>query len=158
MTTEFRASEILEIAEKIEEHGETFYRHAAAICDDKEVKGLFEFLAGEELKHQKTFQGMLSKIEHYQPPESYPGEYFQYLSAYSQNLVFSEKEFKKKMDEIDTVADAIEFAIQKEMESILYYLEMRNLVPAGPQQAEIDQIVDEERSHYLKLNEVKRTM
>ena len=158
MTAEFRASEILEIAGKIEEHGEKFYRHASTICDDKEIKGLFEYLADEEAKHQKTFQGMLSQIEHYQPPESYPGEYFQYLSSYSQNLVFTDEEFKKRMDEIETVADALEFAIQKELESILYYLEMRNLVPEGPQRTEIDGIVDEERRHYLKLNEIKRKM
>jgi rubrerythrin len=158
MGIDFKASEVLEIAEKIEEHGEAFYRHAATICDDQEIKGLFDFLAGEELKHQKIFKEMLSKIEHYNPPESYPGEYFQYLRAYSDNQVFSEEEFKKRMDEIDNVEDAMEFAIQKELESILYYLEMRNFVPEGAQRAEIDKIVEEERSHYLKLTEIKKNL
>ncbi len=158
MGTDFKASEIFEIAIQVEKHGEKFYRHAATICDDKKIKEMFEFLASEEVKHRKTIDGMLSKIEHYEPPEKYPGEYCKYLTAYAENQVFSDKEFDEKMKEIDTVADAIEFAIEKEIQSILYYLEMRNLVPEGPQRKEIDRLVEEERRHYLRLNEAKRTL
>lgn len=158
MGTDFKASEIFEIAIQVEKHGEKFYRHAATICDDEKIKEMFEFLANEEVKHRKTIDGMLSKIEHYEPPEKYPGEYCEYLTAYAENQVFSDKEFDEKMKEIDTVADAIEFAIEKEIQSILYYLEMRNLVPEGPQRKEIDRLVEEERRHYLRLNEAKRTL
>ena len=158
MGTDFKASEIFEIAIQVEKHGEKFYRHAATICDDEKIKEMFEFLANEEVKHRKTIDGMLSKIEHYEPPEKYPGEYCKYLTAYAENQVFSDKEFDEKMKEIDTVADAIEFAIEKEIQSILYYLEMRNLVPEGPQRKEIDGLVEEERRHYLRLNEAKRTL
>lgn len=158
MGTDFKASEIFEIALQVEKHGEKFYRHAATICDDEKIKEMFEFLANEEIKHRKTIDGMLSKIEHYEPPEKYPGEYCKYLTAYAENQVFSDKEFDEKMKEIDTVADAIEFAIEKEIQSILYYMEMRNLVPEGPQRKEIDRLVEEERRHYLRLNEAKRTL
>jgi rubrerythrin len=158
MATGFNASEIFEIAIQIEKHGEQFYQHAATLCDDPKIKEMFEFLGKEEVAHRKTIDGLLSKIDHYEPPEKYPGEYCQYLTAYSENLVFSDEEFEKQMKGIGTVADALEFAIEKELQSILYYLEMRNLVPQGPQRDEIDKLVDEERRHYLKLNEVKRSM
>jgi rubrerythrin len=158
MGTAFNASEIFEIAIQIEKHGEMFYRHAASICDDKKTRELFEYLAGEETKHAKIINGLLSKIDHYEPPEKYPGEYRQYLTAYSENLVFSDAEFEKEIAKIDNVADAVEFAIEKEIESILYYLEMRNLVPEGPQRDQIDKLVEEERRHYLRLSEVKRQM
>jgi len=158
MATGFNASEIFEIAIQIEKHGEKFYRHAVTICDDPKIKKMFGDLADEEVVHRKTIDGLLSKIDHYEPPEKYPGEYCQYLTAYSENLVFSEEDFEKEMKGIDTVADALEFAIEKELQSILYYLEMRNLVPEGPQRKEIDNLVEEERRHYLKLNEVKKTM
>lgn len=158
MPTGFNASEIFEIAIQIEKHGEKFYRHAATICDDAKIKEMFEHLAGEEVKHGRTIDGMLSKIDHYVPPEKYPGEYCQYLTAYSENLVFSDEEFNREMKKIDTVADAIEFAIDKELQSILYYLEMQNLVPEGPQRDEIGKLVEEERRHYLRLSEAKRTI
>jgi rubrerythrin len=158
MPTGFNASEIFEIAVQIEKHGEKFYRHAMTICDDPKIKEMFEHLANEEVKHRKTIDGMLSKIDHYEPPEKYPGEYCQYLTAYSENLVFSEEEFDKEMQKVTTVADALEFAIDKELQSILYYLEMRNLVPEGPQRTEIDKLVDEERRHYLKLSDIKKDL
>lgn len=159
MGTDFRASEIFEIALKIEEHGEKFYNHAAAsIAKDADLKGLFEFLASEEAKHKSTFSAMLSKIEQYQPPESFPGEYFEYLGAYAENLIFSDEEFDAIMKRITDPGEAVEFAIQREIQSVLYYIEMKNLVPAGPQQAEIDKIINEERRHYLKLNEIKKNM
>jgi len=159
MGTGFRASEIFEIALKIEEHGEKFYSHAAAsIAKNEDLKGLFEFLATEEATHQKTFAGILSKIEQYKPPESFPGEYFEYLGAYAENLIFSDAEFDALMKKITDPGDAVEFAIQREIQSVLYYLEMRNLVPEGPQRAEIDKIINEERRHYLKLNEIKKNM
>ena len=158
MATGFNASEIFEIALQIEKHGEKFYQHAATICDDPKIKEMFEYLAVEEVKHRKTIDGLLSKIDHYEPPEKYPGEYRQYLTAYSENLVFSDEEFEREMKKVDTVADAVEFAIEKELQSILYYIEMRNLVPEGPQRDEIDRLVEEERRHYLKLNDTKRTI
>ena len=52
---------------------------------------------------------------------------------------------------------AVEFAVQREIESILYYLEARGFVPES-QKGEIDKILDEERRHYLKLIEVKKNL
>ena len=151
----FKASEILEIAMRIEENGQKLYRHAATLTGDSATKDVFAFLANEEAKHKTTFQGMLSKIEKYQPPESYPGEYFAYLRAYAEGIVFPPDRMEKELTNITDVESAVEFGVQREVESILYYLEVRNLVPEH-QRAEIDRIADEERSHYLKLTDLKR--
>lgn len=151
----FKASEILQLAMKIEENGEGFYRHAKGLAGDAKMKDLFGFLAGEEIKHKKAFQDMASKLETYEPPESYPGEYFAYLRSYAENIVFSPKEMEKELARITDVDGAVEFAIQREIESILYYLEAKGLVPRG-QQDQIDKIIDEEREHYLRLIEVKK--
>lgn len=151
----FKASEIFQIAMKIEDNGEIFYRHAGSVTDDAKMKEMFGFLADEEVKHKDTFEGMLSKIEHYEPPERYPGEYFAYLRAYAEGLVFSPEKLKAEMAKVTDVAGAIDFAIQREIESILYYLEAKGLVPES-QRDKIDKILDEERRHYLKLVEVKK--
>lgn len=44
----------------------------------------------------------------------------------------------------------------REIESILYYIDAKSLVPEG-QRCEIDKIIDEERRHYLKLVDLKKT-
>lgn len=153
----FKASEIFQIAMKIEENGKTFYKHASTVTDDAKMKDMFNFLAGEEVKHRTTFEGMLSKIEHYEPPERYPGEYFAYLRAYAEGLVFSPEKLQAEMAKVTDAATAVEFAVQREIESILYYLEAKGLVPES-QKDEIDRILDEERGHYLKLVEVKKNL
>lgn len=156
MTT-FKASEIFQIAMKIEENGETFYKHAQSVTGDIKMKDMFGFLADEEVKHKQLFAGMLSKIEQYEPPERYPGEYFAYLRAYAEGLVFSPEKLEAEMAKVTDIATAIDFAVQREIESILYYLETKGLVPES-QRSEIDKILDEERRHYLKLVEVKKNL
>lgn len=152
----FGASEIFQFAIRIEENGEKFYRKVADLSDDTNLKNLFTFLADEEAKHKQTFGELLSKIEKYEPPEAYPDEYFAYLRAYADQIVFPsmiDKELDKKMNSVS----AVEFGIRRELDSILYYLEVKNLVPET-QRHLIDSIIDEERSHFLKLSNLWKTL
>lgn len=151
----FKASDVYEIAVQIESSGEKLYRHAVNVTDDSKMKDLFTYLADEEVKHQRLFEGMAKKVEHYQPPETYDGEYCSYVRSYSEGLVFTPEKMEKELARVKSTEDAIEFGIQREIESILYYLETRNFVPEN-QRAEIDRIIDEERKHYLKLIDLRR--
>lgn len=154
----FEAGDVFEVALQIEKHGERFYRRAVNLTDDPKMKDVFSFAADEEAKHRKLFEAMAAKVgKDYKPPESYPGEYCNYLKAYADNLVFTEEKMEAQFSGIKNVEDALEFAIQKEIESILYYLEMKNFVPA-PQREEVDRIIDEERQHYLKLSDLRRSI
>jgi rubrerythrin len=153
----FKASEILQVAIKIEENGEKLYRHARTLADESKLKDLFGFLAAEEIKHKKTFEEMVSKLETYEPPETYPGEYFAYLRAYADSLVFSPEEVAEELEDLYDVEEAVEFAMEREIESILYYIEAKSLVPKA--QADLlDGIISEERRHYLKLVDVKKSL
>jgi len=49
----FDAKEIFKFAIRIEENGTKFYRYAANLVDEEEMKNTFNFLAGEEVKHKK---------------------------------------------------------------------------------------------------------
>lgn len=152
------AGDIFEVALQIEKHGERFYRHAVNLTNDPKVKDVFSFAADEEAKHRKLFEGMAAKVEaDYKPPESYPGEYCNYVRAYADNLVFPEEKLEAQFNSIKTAEDAVEFAIQKEIESILYYLEMKNFVPSS-QREEVERIIEEERRHYLRLTDLKRSV
>ena len=54
-----------------------------------------------------------------------------------------------------TVVGALDFAIQREMDSILYYQEIKSLV--GPDNAgTVDMIIDEERMHFAFLSRLRR--
>ena len=151
----FNSSEIYQFAIKIEENGEKFYRQMTEKLDDPKVKELFTFLANEEVDHKRTFEKMLSKFEDYTPVESYPGEYFAYLKAYADNLVFGFKKFDDDISKIEDAASAVQFAIGKELDTIMYFQEMKNIVPKS-ELNRINSIINEERKHVVKLSEIKR--
>ena len=153
----FNSSEIYQFAIKIEENGEKFYRQMAIKLPDKKVKELFAFLADEEVKHRATFSAMLSKFEDYKPAESYPGEYFAYLKAYADNLVFGFGKFDEDIADIENAESALQFAIGKELDTIMYFQEMKNLVPES-ERKRINAIIEEERRHVVKLSELKRSL
>ena len=153
----FDVTEIYQFAVQIEENGEKFYRAMVEKFDDQKVKELFGFLAEEEVRHEKVFKEMLANIEEYNPQESYPGEYFDYLHAYADNLVFTLDKIDDGINSVTTVDEALQFAIGKELDTILYYHEMRNVVPEH-QQKLVDDIINEERKHVVKLTEMKRQL
>jgi len=153
----FKASEIMQVGIRIEENGEKLYRHARNVADDPKTKDFFGFLAGEEARHKKVFQDWLAKAVPSDPPETYPGEYVAYLRAYADQIVFPADVMEEELEDLEDIYDVVEFALQREIESILYYLEAKSLIPKAQAEA-VEKMIDEERKHYLKLIEVLKTL
>jgi len=151
----FNASEIMKFAIKIEEKGETFYKFAVGISQNEEVKKLFSFLADEEAKHKASFEQMQSQMEGYQPPEKFSGEYEGYMNSYLENIIFPKENWEDNLRDIKDEKKAINFGIRIELDSILYYHEIKPFVPKQ-QLGAIDEIIEEERKHFLKLLDIKR--
>jgi rubrerythrin len=154
----FEAGDIVEVAIRIEENGTNFYRFAMQIAGREETKALFRQLADEEVKHQKTFSELLAGMDRSIPPEGYDGEYAAYLHNYVDNrLVFRADELAGELGAVKDEASAVDFAIRRELDSLLYYREIRELLPADRREA-IDRIILEERKHFMKLSEVKKRL
>ncbi|MEN6374915.1 MAG: ferritin family protein [Smithella sp.] len=152
----FTANDIVEVAVRIEENGINFYNFAQQIAKTENAKNLFEKLAADEGAHKRTFEKLLSQIETFEPPERYAGEYSAYLRNYvDNNLIFTKEVMDKQLARITDVVGAIEFAMQRELDSILYYHEVKNLVPQDQHEA-IEKIIDEERKHYAMLLNMKK--
>ncbi|UCF69697.1 MAG: ferritin family protein [candidate division WOR-3 bacterium] len=147
----FEPSEVFQFAIRIEQGGEKFYREMAKKLPDAEVKKLFSALAEEEVKHKKIYESMAAQMEEYEPIESYPGEYFAYLRAYADNIIFTPQKMDEKIKSINDARSALQFAIDRELDSILYYEEVKKLVPEN-QRSSIDKIIEEERRHFVKLS------
>ncbi|MGD8627629.1 MAG: ferritin family protein, partial [bacterium] len=93
----FKASDVYEIAVQIESNGEKLYRHAVNVTDDSKMKELFTYLADEEVKHMRLFEGLGKKVEQYNLPETYDGEYCSYVRSYSEGLVFTPEKMEKEL-------------------------------------------------------------
>ena len=98
----FAASDIVEVAIRIEENGVNFYKFAEQIAKKEDEKKLFAGLAQAEVAHKKTFEKIFAGMEKSNPPESYEGEFGAYLRSYvDNNLIFT----KDIMDKLSGLSD-----------------------------------------------------
>ena len=152
----FQASDIVEIAVRLEENGVNFYRFAEQLAKQEEAKKLFASLAEAEVAHKRTFEGIFAKMDKSTQPEIYQGEFAAYLRAYvDSNIIFTKEVMDKELAKVKDTLAAFDFAIQRELDSILYYHEIKRLVPEA-QYATIEQIIEEERKHFSALTDMKK--
>ena len=153
----FDINEIFKFAIQIEENGEQFYHYAASITDDEKARDLFIFLAEEEVKHKKIFNDLLSELVSYSAKETYPGEYVEYLQNYVEDIVFTREGLEEELSKINDTLSAINFAIQKELDTILYFHEIKTFVQRNKHHL-IEKIINEERKHFAKLKAMKKKL
>ena len=153
----FESQDILLFAKRIEENGERFYQQSADRLQDPKAKELFRYLAEEERVHRNVFEGMLSTMERSDVRETYEGEYLSYLQNYlDRKVIFDSKEAERELADVQDPMSAIDFAIRREMDAILYFTEVKHFVTEG-QQGPIDRILEEERGHFSQLSNLKKT-
>lgn len=155
---DFDVSDIVEVAIRIEENGAAFYRHAAGIAGQQEVKGLFSFLAEEELKHRDFFAEIRGGMDPSIPLGGYGNEYAAYLHSYVDNvIVFKTEALGDELAKIQDEAAAFDFAIRRELDSILYYREVVELL-SGENRSAIEKIIEEEKKHFTILSQMKQRL
>jgi rubrerythrin len=156
MAVFFSGSELLEIAMGIERNGMAFYQALADKTGKRDVKDIYAYLAGEEKKHLDTFQGMSDSLGQVKPPETYTEEYMLYLKSLVDSVVFSNvTEAQQKAAKISNEIEAVDTGIQAEKDSILFYIELQNLVRERDSKVVL-KILDEEKNHLRQLSDLRK--
>jgi len=150
----YSASEVFQFAIRIEENGALLYRRLAEKTQDPRWKEIFNYLTEQEQQHKKIFEKLLASLENYQPQEIYPDEYFLYLRSFADDIIYTSRT-EKELNASSRITDIIDFAIRRELDSIMYYLETKPLVPPD-QQSQVEKIIEEERRHFLQLSQLKK--
>jgi len=154
----FKASELLKIAVQIEKNGLTFFKEIKGRVKDFTAQEAFDFLAKQEVEHQRTFEKLLVKVGDYQVAESYPGEYAMYLEALAgENIFTKDEEIKNITKRVSSDAEAIQAGIGFEKDSIIFYNDMKKFVPASDQDI-VDKIIEEEKKHLVRLLDLKKNL
>lgn len=139
--------ELLDVAVKIEGAGYSYYMNLAGKASGK-LKELFESLALQEREHAKRFEEISKK---YQDDPNFATwqneEATGYAETYAKAFIFPEIE---KGEIPETMLGAIRKAIEVEKDSIIYYNEIKLLVP-DPKP--VEEILKEEKEHLRKLME-----
>lgn len=148
----FTAGEIAKAAIEIESRGQEFYLRVAAKAKKPETQDFFKFFAGEEAKHRKLFEDLAKRLGPVELPAwSTNEEYAEYLAALlDSHALFSGEYAEKLMSEAEDEAAAVRMAMSFEKDTILFFNEMRELVPDA-EKGFVQHCIDEERSHLRQL-------
>jgi len=150
MSIDFNADEVFEIAEQIERNGAKFYRTVSESVANADKKKILVDLAEMEDEHEQTFKSLRSKLsmdEKIQTTFDPEGESERYLRALADTRVFYETE-------VDTTSfeEILKSAITAEKDSIVFYLGMKDVVPAHLGKQKLDDIIKEEMGHISLLS------
>lgn len=152
----FAGSEIVELGVQIEKNGRDFYNTLVSQSKIPKAKEVFNYLAGEEEKHIVVFQKILASVEKYEPPESYPGEYFAYMNALASEHIFTQKDKGKAVaQKIKSDQEAVSMGIGFEKDSIIFYEGMKKVVPDYDLKV-LDELIAQEQDHLKQLAELKK--
>ncbi len=151
----FKPSEIARISMKIEENGVLFYQALAGKTEEAEARALFDFMAGEEEQHYKTFESLSDKLQGYDI-QSFENDYEDYMRDLANNSVFATDADPVEIAKgVNTVIEAIDLALDFEKDSVLFYLQFKKMVPEE-EKFGVDAIIDEEQTHIHRLLTIRK--
>lgn len=162
MSTKFNVNEIFEIAIQIERNGAYFYKRCSQVIPEGSIKDLLVLLADVELKHEQIFLALLDQVKHsmriaenFDPDD----EALQYLHAMADGHVFDvSTDPAGQITGNESIEDILNTAMGREKESIIYYLGLKDFVPAGLGRDKIDVIIREEMSHVVFISNALREL
>jgi len=148
--------EVIEMAVKTEETGQKFYSQVAKKTKSKTLAILFNFLASEELKHLRTYKKLYNIIK--DDPRAMPynlDEMGLYLQAITDSRFFlgSDKALSS-ISKVKSPKALLEYAIQFEKETMLFYIEILNMIDKKNKSL-VSSIIIQEKHHIRKLSSMK---
>ncbi len=155
----FKVNEAVSIAVEIEKRGEEFYLEMAQRARDKGVGETLSFLAGEEVKHQRIFSQLLSRLEPLQMPlGSGESEYWDYVNdLIDSNFLLNNASKQRAFSSANSDQEVIRLALGFEKESILFFTTMKTLVPAEHAKP-VEACIEEEKTHLRRLAEALKML
>ncbi len=147
-----KARDIIDLAMQLEQNGEAYYRAVAKKAGTPEVQALFQDLAEQEMTHYQIFAKLSQSVQDYpMMTDAEWDEYMKYLEGTVQSAFFEGPD--KALAAAEEVADeqsAIRKAMNFEKETLLFFYDLRDTVPAA-QQEFVQKVVDEEKKHIRRL-------
>ncbi len=156
MTITFNADEIFEMAEEIERNGATFYREAAENTKNEKTKKMLLDMATMEDGHLHTFEQMrkhLGPNEKAQMVFDPDNESALYLQTMAQARGYEGKiSPTEKLTGKETMDEILKTAIDAEKNSVVFYVSLKDLVPARAGKDKVEAIIKEEMGHIAVLS------
>jgi len=148
----YSINEVLEQAVQTEKLGYEFYSAMSErFTENKELGKLFDTLALKERSHEKRFQDLKQTVRDDKSTDW--DEVSKYLRVIVESEFFIGKEKSlPSLEHVNTVPEAVKFALGFEKETLLYFYAVRDVVQ---EKSVVDEIISEEKSHISWLGKFK---
>ncbi len=152
MSIRFNADEIFAMAVQIERNGQAFYQKAADLQKDEATRDFFLELVDMEKEHVATFQAMRDQFADAGESMDLYDEAGQYLATMADGYkVEGSPKITAALTGDETMEDILRLAIGLEKDAVLFYLGMKDVVPAALGKDKVDWIIEEEKQHLVTL-------
>jgi rubrerythrin len=155
MASFYKIDELYRIAVQMERNGLAFYNEVARLSGYEETRAVYAYLAAAEKRHLRTFKKLLGNKAP-SAPQSYKGEYSKYLKVLLNDMIFPTTAIARSRAAKSGASAALKSGINAEKDSILFYMELLDLVPPADRTT-VDKIIAEEKRHLRRLAEYKET-
>ncbi|MEJ2100550.1 MAG: ferritin family protein [Desulfobacterales bacterium] len=147
----FSIQEILDLAIRLENNGESVYRHAVDEVSEPELVSLLQWMADEELEHAKWFSELKQKFKTHST-EPFMAEMSREVFA----DFLGEKSFSHQdvdFSKIDRVGDLVAVFIEFEKDTILFYETLKPFIEDKDTLNNLEKIIAEENKHIAQLHQ-----
>ncbi len=149
------ARELIRLAKRDEDVGALFYEALAEKVKDPKLRNEILEIRKQEIHHSERFQKMLDDLGDYVPQEDFSGEYEEYYNSFLSKREYMESEDAVEMARsVGDDVEAIKLALAQEKNTLLFFLEMKELIKSGQHKNMVHEVIDEERNHIVELSQM----
>jgi rubrerythrin len=152
----YRASDIFKHAMEIENAGHKLYAGLSEMMDDPKIKKIFQVMAEQEIKHYDTYNSLMANASlagenHPSADEGFDGVKYDLL----QDRIFNRLEVVRHVAKLSTLGDVLNYMIDIEIDAVDLFENLRHLLNKADH-AQINKIINEERSHVKQLVDLRK--
>ena len=146
----FLIHEILDLAIRLEENGESVYRNAVDKASKPDLVSLLKWMADEEVKHARWFSNLKQKVvtDSINPFMAEIGREIFGDMLGKKSFSHQDVDFSK----IERVEDLIAIFIEFEKDTVLFYQTLKPFIEDKDTLTHLEQIIAEENNHIAMLN------
>jgi len=147
----FSIQEILDLAIRLENNGESVYRQAVGEISEPELVSLLQWMADEEVKHARWFSDLKHKLKTHSTNR--------FMAEMSREVFadfLGEKSFSHQdvdFSKIERVSDLVAVFIEFEKDTILFYETLKPFIEDADTLNNLGKIIAEENEHIAKLHQ-----
>ena len=148
----FTASEVLDLAIRLEENGESVYRKAAGQASNPDIRELLLWMAEEEVKHARWFADLKKEIE-----SRSINPFMEEMSRKVFGGLLGDKSFSHRevdFSKVDRIEELIAIFIEFEKDTVLFYETLIPFIEDNNTLGNVAKIIAEEKNHIKKLHEL----